>query len=444
MKLTYLTVILFFFISFSLHAQIEKVIVEKYYISDSIDETDTTGSVLPAGSKTYRIYIDLMPGSKIKKIYGDVNHALKISSTATFFNNSVDGQSFAKDFSKNRYLENTVALDTWLTLGQTTKVAAKTHFGILKDQDADGSFIGGANNDGGSAVISTGLMINTDPLAGIPLTSADGMDTMMVVPTSWANYGIVDLISGIDSTIFGSVVIDSQFVSYDAGLQCSGAAGVIPDSNQVLVAQLTTTGDISFELNLEVEQFDGVNTTIVKYVANDSVLLSDELISPFLTYPPLCGCLDPNYLEYSSSYSCANNSLCNTLIVFGCMDTLACNYNSSANFNLQTVCCYIGYCNDLDITVVCPSLPVEESYNDITFEIYPNPTQSILALDVSSKIKSDTKYAIYDLYGRQIKTGEVPTDALYLIDVTDLANGLYLIRVSVDDIFSGKSFIKTN
>ena len=100
--------------------------MEKYYISDSIDETDTTGSVLPAGSKTYRIYIDLMPGSKIKKIYGDVNHALKISSTATFFNNSVDGQSFAKDFSKNRYLENTVALDTWLTLGQTTKVAAKT------------------------------------------------------------------------------------------------------------------------------------------------------------------------------------------------------------------------------------------------------------------------------------------------------------------------------
>lgn len=385
-----------------------------------------------------------MSGSKIKKIYGDVNHPLRISSTTTFFNNTVDGQSFAKDFSKNRYLENTVALDTWLTLGQTTKVAAKTYFGILKDQDTDGSFIGGVNNDGGSAAISSGLMTNNNLLAGIPLTSADGMDTLMVIPTSWANYGIVDLVSGIDSTIFGSVVLDSQFVSYDAGLQCSGAMGVIPDSNQVLVAQLTTTGDISFELNLEVEQFDGVNTTVVKYVANDSILLSDELISPFLTYPPLCGCLDPDYLEYSNSYSCANNSLCNTLIVFGCMDTLACNYNASANFNLQTVCCYIGYCNDLDIAVVCPSLPVEESFNDIALEIYPNPTQSLLTLDVSSNIESDAKYTIYDSFGRMVKAGEVPIDTTYTLDVRDLANGLYLIRVSVDDIFSGKYFIKTN
>ena len=57
-----------FFLSFSLQAQIEKIIVENYYISDANDATDTTGGQLQAGSKTYRIYIDLKLGSKIKKM----------------------------------------------------------------------------------------------------------------------------------------------------------------------------------------------------------------------------------------------------------------------------------------------------------------------------------------------------------------------------------------
>src|SRR6185369_9896521 len=196
-----------------------------------------TAGILEAGSKTYRIYIDLKPGFKLSEIYGDSSHALKFSSTAYFFNNRVDGQIFGKEFSKNRLQENTVALDSWLTLGQTTRLSAKTNFGVLKDSDRDGSFIGGMNND-------LGLLINADPLAGIPLTTADGMDTMLVAPTSWGDHGIND------STIFGSAIVDSQFVSYNAGLQNSGVTGVNPETNQVLVAQLTSKCDLSFELNV--------------------------------------------------------------------------------------------------------------------------------------------------------------------------------------------------
>ena len=70
-----------------------------------------------------------------------------------FFNNILDGQTFGKDFIKGRYLENTVALDTWLTLGQTARQGTKYFYGILKDQDTDGSFVGGVNNDGGSALV---------------------------------------------------------------------------------------------------------------------------------------------------------------------------------------------------------------------------------------------------------------------------------------------------
>ena len=112
----------FFCIFFGLSAQtdIEGVIVEKYYISYSNDATDTLGVGLEEGTVTYRIFIDLAPGRKIRKIYGAENHPLIFSSTENFFNNKEDGQSFADQFNKSRLDENTVALDSWLALGKIT------------------------------------------------------------------------------------------------------------------------------------------------------------------------------------------------------------------------------------------------------------------------------------------------------------------------------------
>jgi hypothetical protein len=93
----------FLFGSQKVYGQLEKVIIEKYYISDANDATDTTGGVLTAGSTTYRIYADMLPGSKLKKLFGDANHPFIIKSTAPFFNHSTDGQTFAKEFVKARY-----------------------------------------------------------------------------------------------------------------------------------------------------------------------------------------------------------------------------------------------------------------------------------------------------------------------------------------------------
>ncbi|MEZ7839320.1 MAG: hypothetical protein QMB13_08325, partial [Flavobacteriales bacterium] len=45
-------------------------------------------------------------------------------------------------------------------------------------------------------------------------------------------------------------------------------------------------------------------------------------------------CGDSNYLEYSFNSDVINNNLCITLIVEGCMDTQACNYNPLANASL--------------------------------------------------------------------------------------------------------------
>ena len=70
------------------HAQqgLENIIVEKYYVSNAADATGSIGT-LPAGSVTYRVYVDMLPGYEFQAAYGINTHVLKISTTTSFFNN---------------------------------------------------------------------------------------------------------------------------------------------------------------------------------------------------------------------------------------------------------------------------------------------------------------------------------------------------------------------
>lgn len=415
-------------------AQLQKVIVEKYYVSDANDATDTLGGGLLAGSTTYRIYVDLAPGSILKKIYGDVNHPFSIQSTAPFFNHKSDGQTFAKDYVKNRYLEGTVALDTWLTLGQTTKTqAGKTYFGILKNQDVDGSFIGGTNNDGGSELISTGLLANNDPTAGIPLTQADGMDTMATIPTTWTHFGVLDFTSGNDSTIFGSIQSLSGFTSTNFFLSNTGVKGVVADSNQILVAQLTTNGDLSFQLNIELEVWNGSSMETVRYVSSNDTILSGEVFNPFLVYPSTCGCNNSNFLEFDPSVTCLEPGTCVTPIVIGCMDSLACNFDSSVNVNISNLCCYPGKCNNRDISIVCPALRGD----NFEFLIYPNPTTSEFYVDVYSGISTEPiKVSVFNTFGVLVYEQLFPSSNLLIGEKMDFITndkGLYHVKVTIGE-----------
>jgi hypothetical protein len=437
----FLAILSCFFLS-PVFSQIENVIVETYYISDANDASDTTGGGIEVGSKTYRIYLDLLPGTRVKKIYGDQNHPLIFSSTENFFNNKVDGQTFGKEFSKNRLQENTVALDSWLTLGQTTRNATVTYFGVLKVNDTNGSFIGGTNNDGGSEVIANGLLSNNAIELGIPLTEKDGMDTAQNVPGAWGDYGFIDVLTDIDSTIFGSVISGNNFNSRNAGLLNSGVTGVDSLLNHVLVAQLTTKGEISFELNIEVEIPQQIGFQTVKYVANDSTLLDGEVLNPLLKFPQECGCQDPNYLEYSPSYACNIQDSCQTLIVLGCMDPMACNYDANANFNIQEICCYVGLCNDLDMSILCPELKIEDVLlTENSLQIYPNPTQASATIKGSFSKGEKYQLEIFDFAGKRIKSISYTNlnAGSTSIDLSGFPDGIYNLRfVSSQNVQTGR------
>jgi hypothetical protein len=111
----------------------------------------------------------------------------------------------------------------------------------------------------------------------------------------------------------------------------------------------------------------------VKYVANDDILLEGEFPSPFLKYPPECGCTDPEFLEYDPLAACDDGS-CQTVVILGCNDPAACNYDPLVNLNVPELCCILpDNCEGLDPELICENLNVSELDEESFFQVYPNP-----------------------------------------------------------------------
>ena len=440
----FLTIVFLFVSTCSAIAQINGLSVETYYVADVNDITDNTGGrSLSLGAKTYRIYVEIEPGSKLRKIYGDSLHPLFIMSDSVFYNN-IDRPSneFGYEIQASWYEDNpTLALDSWFTLG----LASKTHKGIMKSKDTDGDIIAGANNLGGTAAIPGGLLVNNDPLMGIPLTTDDGLAPNVNVLGTWVDVGFKDAF-GNDTTIFGADSIGTEFKCYGCALQQSmGVVGSSQDSSKILIAQLTTCGELKFEFNLTLEQTDvNGNTVLIDYVATDDTLRPGEVVSPFLSYPLACGCIDPRYLEYSGSYTCLEDDSCKTLVVFGCMDTMACNYKPEANYNISSLCCYPGFCNDLDISLVCPTLNLGR-FASSNVLVYPNPNNGPLTVELFSEKKQKATMEVYNSLGALVYT-----DLIFLSeditlsnhDINFLQDGIYLVRVVANHLNESIRIVK--
>lgn len=419
-------VLLWTFTGWRLAAQndIENVRVETYYISDTNDATDTIGGGLAAGSRTYRIHIDLAPGRRLRALYGRAGHPIRIESTALLFNHTDRGRRFGHEVNNSALDEGVVALDSWLSLG----AASSQRMGVRKELDTDGSTLGGANNDGGSAGIAAGLLNNTTEGMGIALTVQDGLvpHPNNIVPPNFLRAGDDPV------TAFGDSTQSSGFVSEDFRMSCStpGVSGVL-EGNELLVAQITTTGELSFSLNIEIELANG---SLVRYVAADTTLAEDETPSGLLRWPPQCGCTDPEFLEYDPTAGCDDGS-CATTIVFGCLDDSACNYDGTANFHLAQLCCYgPGQCNGLDVELLCPDVGVDPVIGAFDALVAPNPVMEgrIRILNLRSGTHA---YLLADIAGRSITSGGVIAhgDGVVHIDAPMLHTGTYFLVIHDED-----------
>ncbi len=253
-----------FGISKSSFAQgLEGIVVEKYYISNANDATvNSIGGVLPVGSVTYRIFADLAPGYQFQAVYGDANHELRLETSTLFFNNEDRGAPFPT-FSKNFCDDNTVMLDSWISVG----AACASNYGVLK-----------VNDDGVATVVNNdGVLQNNDPLMGVPLTQQDGFIAGTPQPVTAVN--VTALETMLDAQNDGT---NGPLFSTNNGSWASlnGSTGVDPLLNHVLLAQITTDGTFSFKLNLQIR--NATTLQVENYVAQNPI--GNELLEPTLTY----------------------------------------------------------------------------------------------------------------------------------------------------------------
>lgn len=230
---------------------LEGIILEKFYISSKEDNSkpELSGHLAP-GSITYRIYVDLKPGYTFQAAYGTPNHELYIKSTKLFYNHVEYGAEYPNRIPLRTYSRNTSRLDSWLSVG----AAGENQIGVLKSED-----------DTLNVFKTTGAYLkNHSKKMGVSLEVVDGMKEQynLTFPTFYQ----------MDSTIKGlGTITNTNTISTKNGAWASmgkGSQGADSLSNKILIAQLTTDGKLSYQLNLLIGTPDGKSE---KFVAHNPI-----------------------------------------------------------------------------------------------------------------------------------------------------------------------------
>ncbi len=215
---------------------LERIVVEKYYVSDLADSTNAAdnlaSSPLRIGSVTYRVYADLLPGYKFIQLFGDATHTLKVNTTTDFYNDPNNGSTFSQGTTVNNTKKNTTLIDSWFSVGGV----ASGKMGVLKSEDTDGSI---GNNQS--------ILANNTIEMGIPINGTNAQDGML--PGTPITPNVLGISSELD--IFDQTPGDTFAINNGAIAALGGVSGVTA-SNMILLGQFTTDGVFSFELNLQI------------------------------------------------------------------------------------------------------------------------------------------------------------------------------------------------
>jgi hypothetical protein len=267
-KFNLLTKIFVLFLSANSFAQgLEGIIVEKYYIPNAADvaahtANGTVNTALTTSSVVYRVYVDMAANYKLTNIWGNTAHPLTINTTTAFFNDG-NGVDVNGGMNTNSWKANTAGLDSYLTMGNV--VSGKQ--GVLKSEDTDGT-IGNtqsllANNPGGCY--------------GDPIMGTSGKDGMIAGSNNaYSNLGLPTSLNIFDQTNGGSFTMNGGSIAVLAGV-----AGPT-STNKVLIGQFTTTGVLTFSLNIQIKN---VLTNAVEVYVPSSPTGSEQLFAGLTLAP---------------------------------------------------------------------------------------------------------------------------------------------------------------
>jgi hypothetical protein len=264
-----ISLFIFLFMSFvSLYAQnaLEGIIVEKYYVSTKKDNAKKhLSGDLPVGSTTYRIYVDMAPGCRFITAYGSPTHPLEISSTELIYNHADIGAEHPIRIPERSYKKNVTALDSWITIGP----AGEQYLGVLKSADT-------LKDYGDVVPFEKGFLLSDKKEMGYNLKERDGFLRSENIPDITL-YNLDTSLNVLRMETVGKTfrVVNGAWASMGKGVCGVDSLG----SNTILIAQITTVGQLHYELNLMLRNADG---SVVNYVAKDPIeneFLHKSLIS---------------------------------------------------------------------------------------------------------------------------------------------------------------------
>ena len=258
-----------------------------------------------AGHTTYRAYINMEhPNDYLSAVFGE-NEALAfaLSSTATpNWYNHENGVDFATDLNEAFIdLVPELAYDSWFTIGAET-----TH------ADVDVDFTAGPGND-----------------IRVPFNAGEDILVNDAYGATFYSVRSCDLPPG------------------EGGNSCSEDHPAIGGSDgRVLIAQITTTGELSGQLAAQILQNgqygQGVYHTVHFSFDGEGSFSSDSWSGAMNSNYQDCGCTDATAVNYDED-ALHDNSTCIPTIL-GCMDAAACNYMAAATVD-NGACAFVdGVC----------------------------------------------------------------------------------------------------
>jgi hypothetical protein len=146
------------------------------------------------------------------------------------------------------------------------------HAGVLKTEDTDGSIIKSIALRNPSDSTLPAVIVKRESLI-----KTDGLMKGNLATFKQFN---------IDLNFFNETDHDSLFFVNNGGWAAvsgsqSGTKGPTPE-NRVLIAQLTTNGDLSFDLNVQIGTPTG---GVIKFVSKNADAAKNEVVFKELTYP---------------------------------------------------------------------------------------------------------------------------------------------------------------
>ena len=225
---------------------------------------------------------------------------------------------------------------------------------------------------------------------------------------------------GIWTSTSSSAVQDNSANSYE-GTKYVNMGNDFRNLRQFFTATANTDYAVSFRYR---NNFDNVATTDAPYV---SIRINDGLFNGNGTIIE-SNQIDPFYdanLKVYNEYTFTFNSGANTDLVFYIFKD-ARQVNTNPNNAVR-----------IDAVSISPTL----STNDLAryqFKSFPNPVKNVLNVSASKTID---KIEVYNLLGQQVLSHMLKDDRAQ-IGVSDLSNGVYLVKAFIEDAVGTYKFIK--